>query len=253
MPPEQSFLEQGFLRALGARLREQRARRGQSLSEVSREAGLSRRYLTEAEAGRANPSALVLLRLTAVLGVSLGDLLDTALSRPARERVALVGLRGAGKTSVGRLLAQALEAPFVELDEEVERLAGLGLGEIFDLHGAAGFHRFEAEALERVLASAERIVIATGGSIVSAPRTYERLLATCRCVWLSAAPEQHFQRVLDQGDRRPMQDRPGAMQELQALLEERGPAYARCELSVPTDEREAAEVAALVVDALRLG
>ena len=253
MPPEQSFLEQGFLRALGARLREQRAKRGQSLSEVAREAGLSRRYLTEAEAGRANPSALVLLRLTAVLGVSLGDLLDTALSRPARERVALVGLRGAGKTSVGRLLARALEAPFVELDEEVERLAGLGLGEIFDLHGAAGFHRFEAEALERVLASAERIVIATGGSIVSAPRTYERLLATCRCVWLSAAPEQHFQRVLDQGDRRPMQDRPGAMQELQALLEERGPAYARCELSVPTDEREAAEVAALVVDALRLG
>ena len=253
MPPEQSFLEQGFLRALGARLREQRARRGQSLSEVAREAGLSRRYLTEAEAGRANPSALVLLRLTAVLGVSLGDLLDTALSRPARERVALVGLRGAGKTSVGRLRARALEAPFVELDEEVERLAGLGLGEIFDLHGAAGFHRFEAEALERVLASAERIVIATGGSIVSAPRTYERLLATCRCVWLSAAPEQHFQRVLDQGDRRPMQDRPGAMQELQALLEERGPAYARCELSVPTDEREAAEVAALVVDALRLG
>jgi len=253
MPPEQSFLEQGFLRALGARLREQRARTGQSLSEVAREAGLSRRYLTEAEAGRANPSALVLLRLTAVLGVSLGDLLDTALSRPARERVALVGLRGAGKTSVGRLLAHALEAPFVELDEEVERLAGLGLGEIFDLHGAAGFHRFEAEALERVLASAERIVIATGGSIVSAPRTYERLLATCRCVWLSAAPEQHFQRVLDQGDRRPMQDRPGAMQELQALLEERGPAYARCELSVPTDEQEAAEVAAVVADALRLG
>src|SRR5262245_31165280 len=125
---------QGFLARLGARLRERRAERGLALAELARRTELSRRYLTEAEAGRANPSVAVLLRLAAALGTTAADLLRD-LEEARSERVALVGLRGAGKSSVGKLLARELEAPFIELDARIEELAGLTLGELFDLHG----------------------------------------------------------------------------------------------------------------------
>src|SRR5262245_45635075 len=140
---------QAFLARLGGRLRELREEAGLALAELARRAGISRRYLTEAEAGRANLSVAVLVRLAEVLGTTPSALLDVS-GRP--ERSALVGLRGAGKSTVGQVLARDLEVPFVELDARVEDLAGLKLGEIFDLHGPDTFRRTEAEALERVLA-----------------------------------------------------------------------------------------------------
>jgi len=233
---------QAFLRDLGQRLREARAGAGLTLTEVARRADLSRRFLTDAEAGRANPSYLTLIQLAAALGTSLGELCDFPLTRPRGERVALVGLRGAGKSTVGRALALALEAPFVELDERIEKLAGLSLAEIFDVQGAEAYRRYEAEALEQVLSEGERLVIATGGSIVTSAETFARLRRTCRTVWVRAEPAEHFQRVLDQGDRRPMKNHPRAMAELQALLDEREPLYAQCELTIATTERAPGEV-----------
>jgi len=240
---------QGILRDLGRRLREQRERGGWTLSELARSADVSRRYLTEAEAGRANPTVLVLARLAEALGVELAALL--ASEPRATERVALVGLRGAGKSSVGRALARLLEAPFVELDDRVERLAGLRLAEIFELHGPEVFHRFEAEALEEVLAEGDRLVLATGGSLVDQAATFERLRATCRTVWLRAEPELHFRRVRDQGDERPMRGNPRAMEELRTILRRRAPSYSQAEVTVDTSELSVDEVVERIRAAVR--
>ncbi len=232
-----------FLRAFGRRVRSLREGADLGVLEAARAAGISRRTWTEVEAGRANPSLAVLARLADALSVTPAALL-AGLERPKRrERVAMRGLRGAGKSTVGRALARALEVPFVELDERVEALAGMALGEVFALHGTEGFHRYEAEALEEVLAEGS-VVLAAGGSLVDAPATFTRLRATCRTVWLQATPAAHFQRVMDQGDRRPMANRPRAMEELVQLLRAREPLYASCERAVATDGRRPEEVAA---------
>jgi len=235
---------------LGRRLRSERERLDLTVASLARRAGVSRRYVTETEAGRANPSLLVLDRLAQALGLEVPDLLRGAPRLRPVERVALVGLRGAGKSSVGRILALELEVPFVELDHEVETVAGLSLAEIFDLHGATAFHRYEAQALERVLASGERLVLATGGSITEAPANFDRLLETCHTVWLQAEPEEHFQRVLGQGDHRPMRERPGALAELGALLAARRPNYERCKAVVRTSGLTPAAVAERVLRTL---
>lgn len=240
--------EQGILEELGGRLRALREASGRTLAETARQAGISRRYLTEAEAGRANPSLLVLARLADALGVELAGLLERARAS-ASERIALVGLRGAGKSTVGRILARELEVPFLELDRRVEELAGLSLAEIFELHGPGAFRRLELEALERVLAEGGRIVIATSGSIVESSESFARLCATCRTVWLAADPEEHFQRVLAQGDRRPMRERPRAMEELRALLAAREAAYGRCALAVRTSGKSPEKVAREILSA----
>jgi len=243
---------QALLAELGARVRGLREGAGRTVLELAREAGISRRYLTETEAGRANPSLSVLARLAAALGVPLGELLDLGAVRRATERIALVGLRGAGKSTVGRLLARALEAPFVELDRRVEEESGLSLAELFDLQGEAGFCRFEAQALERVLAEGGRLVLATGGSIALHDASFRRLRATCRTAWLVATPEEHLRRVQEQGDVRPMRDRPHALDELRAILDERRAAYERCEIAVDTTGHAPAEVAARVLAELGL-
>jgi len=233
---------QALLQELGRRLRQARLDAGLKVSELARAADISRRHVTEAEAGRANLSIVLLASLATALDVPLGELCDlTPASRHGR--VALVGLRGAGKSSVGPLLALALEVPFVELDQRVEAAAGLSLSEIFDLRGAATFRRLEAEALEQVLAEGEQLVLATGGSIVTSPATFARLRSTCHTVWLRAAPEEHFRRVVDQGDRRPMRSRPRALEELKALLDARASAYGRCERIVETSGRTPEDVA----------
>lgn len=233
-----------ILADLGQRLREARVQAGLSLTELAERASVSRRYATDAEAGRANLSVIKLHDLARAAGISLGELLETPLGSKRSERVALVGLRGAGKSAVGRALALALEVPFVELDQRVEALAGTTLGEIFSMHGEERFHVLEREALEEVLAEGERIVIATGGSIVASAETFARLRETCRTVWLRAEPEEHYQRVLDQGDRRPMANHPRAMAELRSILAQREPLYAQCEIEVETSGRSVGEVVA---------
>lgn len=242
----------GILARLGARLAELREQQGLALSALAHQAEISRRYLTEAEAGRANLSVVVLQRLAEALGTSAADLLGHTVAARSSERIALLGVRGAGKTTLGRQLARALEVPFVELDQRVEEHAGLSLGELFDLHGPDAFRRHEAEALEQVLGEGDRLVLATGGSLVTHARTFARLLETCRTVWLRAAPEEHFARVLAQGDRRPMHARPRAMDELRALLDERALQYARCELTLATSGRAPAELVRELVRALGL-
>ena len=240
--PEQSSsrgpADQALLRDLGARLRSLREEAGLTVSELARLSELSRRHLTEIEAGRANPTATRLVDLARALDREPAELLDLAAARRGvwrGARVALVGLRGAGKSTLGRALALRMEVPFVELDRRIEEAAGLSLATVFELHGTLGFRRLEAETLEKVLAEGERFVLATGGSIVTSPATFARLRQTCHTVWLHAAPETHYERVVAQGDRRPMAGRPRALDELKAILAERGPLYARCEVSLDTE------------------
>lgn len=233
---------QTFLAELGRRLREARIEAGLSVTALALRARVSRRYVTEAEAGRANLTVIKLAEIARALGVPLRDLCDLALGSRRSRRIALVGLRGAGKSSAGRKLALALEAPFVELDQRVEQLAGMTLAEIFSLHGEEHFHLLEGEALERVLAEGDRLVLAAGGSIVAAPANFARLRRACRTIWLKAEPHDHFQRVLDQGDRRPMHDRPRAMSELENILRLREPLYAQCDVVIETSKKSVEEV-----------
>jgi XRE family aerobic/anaerobic benzoate catabolism transcriptional regulator len=234
---------QALLLELGRRLRAARERAGLSVSDLARASSVSRRHLTEAEAGRANLTVCTLHELATALGSRSADLVDIDPASWKAGRIALLGLRGAGKSSVGRALALSLELPFVELDQRIEEAAGLSLSAIFELHGVAGFRRLEREALESVLAHGGRLVLATGGSLVSAEETFARLRGTCHTVWLRARAEEHYQRVVAQGDVRPMRGRPRAMAELESLLEQRASAYARCETVVDTSERSAVDVA----------
>jgi len=241
---------QSFLSELGRRLRSARENAEMSVTAASEVARVSRRHWTETEAGRANPSILVLARQAVAVGATLAELVHMPWLLKDRERIALLGLRGAGKSTVGKALALSLEIPFVELDARVEELAGQSLGELFELQGPEGFRRFEAAALEDVLASGKRQVIATGGSIVLSEATFARLRTTCRTVWLQADPEDHYRRVEDQGDRRPMRDHPRAMQELRSILELREPAYGQADLSINTSASDAAGVVQTILDAI---
>lgn len=234
--------DQALLFALGARIRRTREALGQTVTGLAERAGVSRRYVTEAEAGRANVTVLKLSAMAGALRVTLADLCDLPIAPPRTERIALVGLRGAGKTTVGRLLATALETPFVELDERVERLAGLSLTAIFDIQGVETYKRLEREALEEVLAEGQRQVIATGGSIVTSPETFARLRESCRTVWLRAAPEAHLERVLSQGDHRPVEGHPRALEELREILARRDELYALADEHLHTDESVPAAV-----------
>lgn len=151
-----------------------------------------------------------------------------------RQRIALIGLRGAGKSTLGARLAQELDVPFIELDRLIEQASGSKLSMVFDLYGQNGFRRFERRCLEEVLEKHPHFVMATGGSIVSEPATFDRLLRECYTVWLQATPEEHMQRVIAQGDLRPMADNPEAMSELKQILNEREPLYRKADQIVDT-------------------
>jgi XRE family aerobic/anaerobic benzoate catabolism transcriptional regulator len=175
------------------------------------------------------------------------------VSMSVEGRIALVGLRGAGKTTLGKLAAQALGVPFVELDREIERAGGMELSEIFATHGQAMFRTLERQCLEAVVQRVNRVVIATGGSLVTEPATYDLLLSTCFVVWLSASPEEHMTRVLQQGDLRPMADGPHAMDDLKAILESRRALYARANAVVSTSEKTETEAFAALLAAIPRG
>jgi XRE family transcriptional regulator, aerobic/anaerobic benzoate catabolism transcriptional regulator len=177
-----------YLGRLGERVRAWRTEHAMTRKALAAASGVSERYLAQLEAGRGNISVLLLRRVARAIGVPVEHLVreDDA---PRAARVALVGLRGAGKSTLGGKLARSLGVPFIELDREVEKEAGAKLGEVFAMYGQDAFRRFERRALERVLNQNERAVIATGGSLVTDPSSYELLLERCFCVWLKASPQ----------------------------------------------------------------
>jgi XRE family transcriptional regulator, aerobic/anaerobic benzoate catabolism transcriptional regulator len=250
-------------------VRNARARRGLSRKLLAADSGVSERYLAQLEAGQGNVSILLLRQIATALNLPLAELLaedsgyaaeltlttqflrqlprqklaavrmqlvrDYGNARDERmKRIALIGLRGAGKSTLGAKLARALALPFVELDHEIEREAGTSLSEIFLLYGQAGYRRYERRCLEKVLEQSERAVIATGGSIVSEPGTYELLLSSCFTVWLKAAPEEHMARVVAQGDTRPMAGNDQAMEDLRRILDSRNMLYRQADVVVDT-------------------
>ena len=224
-----------LLSAVGAAVRGRREERGLTRRELAEKSGVSERYLAELEAGQGNISVARLQDVGRALGTSAGELLVSAQPEPSDKRVvALVGLRGAGKTTIGKSLAARLRVPFVELDALVERQAGLPLSAIFSLHGEAYYRRLAREVLARFLADTDAAVLATGGSVVTDRESYRLLQKRCRTVWLQATPEDHWRRVLAQGDVRPSAASPHAQDELRALLRTREPLYAQAELSVDT-------------------
>ncbi len=196
--------------------------------------------MAELEAGRANISVVNLAQLAQSLGVRAASLIE----EPAHDRgvIALLGLRGAGKSTVGPRLAKVLGVPFFELDRLVEAEAGMTLPELFSMHGEEYYRRLELVALKRFLAHHPRAVLATSGGVVTSSETFSVLLERTRTVWLRAQPEEHWDRVVRQGDLRPMQNRPHAMSELRRRLREREPLYSRAELTISTSGRKVAEV-----------
>ena len=224
--------EAAYLAQLGERVRAWRTQHGMSRKNLSAACGVSERYLAQLEAGEGNISVLLLRKVARAMGVPVATLVRE--EEPRLKPIALLGLRGAGKSTLGAKLAVELDMPFVELDREVEKEAGAKLGEVFAMYGQDAYRRFERRALERVLDEHERAVIATGGSLVTDKSNYEVLLQRCRCVWLSAAPEEHMQRVIAQGDMRPFKGRSAALDEIRALLNERDRLYGRAHATVDT-------------------
>src|ERR1043165_8540146 len=226
-----AILESDFLLQLGERVRAWRSAHATTRKALAAASGVSERFLAQLEAGQGNIAVLRLRELARAMSVPLESLVREA---PKKELVALIGLRGAGKSTLGAKLAEALKAPFIELDKEVEREAGAVLGEVFAMYGQEAFRRFERRALERVLAQHQRAVIAAGGGLVTDAGTYEQLLARCYCVWLKTKPDEHMARVIAQGDMRPFKGRSAALDEIKQLLEDRENLYARADATLDT-------------------
>ena len=257
-----------FLSALGKRVRQLRNSREMTRKIVSQEADVSERHLAQLEAGEGNISIVLLRRIAAALQVSLADLfaihneaaekqmisrfldrlplhrLEDVIERLTRDfvpeeearrrRIALIGLRGAGKSTLGAQLAAQKKVPFVELDREIEKETGMPLAEIFSLYGQSGFRSIEKRTLERVLKEYDRVVLSVGGGIVSEKENYDYLLANCYAVWVKAQPEEHMSRVIAQGDFRAMAGSDRAMEDLRRILEARELLYRKADVHLDT-------------------
>lgn len=271
-----------LLKELGARVKTLRAETRLTQMDLAERATLSPRFVAQLEAGQANISILRLAEISAALDRPLQELIPPPrdagslhteiwqlLSRCRaadwqelrhwlRQRVgetqplfiALVGLRGAGKSTVGPRLAKRLKTEFIELDSLVEQAAGISLGEIFALHGEDYYRRLERAALADLLATARGGVVATGGSVVTDAENWELLKRRCFTVWLRALPHEHLTRVQKQGDTRPIQGRPAALAELKALLARREPLYGEAQLTVKTTDKSPSRVVSKIVAAL---
>lgn len=262
-----------YLRKLGERVRTLRHQRGITRKALAGYARVSERYLAQLEAGLGNVSIVLLRRIARAIGLPVAQLvhdgeeptLDLVLltqflerlpaaavaeardmllrhfSAPSddlrRRRIALIGLRGGGKSTLGRMLAERRHVPFIELDREIERRSGASLTEIFDMFGQETFRRAEREALDDILLRHEQFVVAAGGSIVTEPGTLELLLASCFTVWVRAAPEEHMRRVVAQGDMRPVANSTRAMEDLLSILKSREPLYAKADAMLTTTDK----------------
>ena len=263
-----------FLVALGKRVGALRARRGLTRKAVAIAADVSERHLANLEYGLGNASILVLLQVAGALQCSLAEIIgdrtttspewlmirelldqrDEAVLKRVRiaigemlgtggvnalrsSRIALVGLRGAGKSSLGQLLAEDLGFPFVELSREIEKFAGCSVSEILGLYGMNAYRRYERRALEEAIQIYPEAVIATPGGLVSDPATFNLLLTHCTTVWLQASPEDHMRRVMEQGDLRPMADSKEAMEDLKDILAGRAPFYSKADFTLDTSSQ----------------
>jgi XRE family aerobic/anaerobic benzoate catabolism transcriptional regulator len=235
-----------FLETVGATVRSHRERRGWSRRELAEHSGVSERFLAQLETGSGNISLRRFSEVAHALGTTPSLLLAPAEAPASQRPIALLGVRGAGKSSVGAALAKKLGIAFVELDQRIEAAAGLPLGEVFALHGEAYYRRVEREVLTSLLAEPAPMVLATGGSIVNDPTNYALLRARCRTVWLRATPEDHWNRVVAQGDQRPMAENPHAFEELRGLLVARARLYAQADREVDTTSRTVRQVVAAI-------
>jgi XRE family aerobic/anaerobic benzoate catabolism transcriptional regulator len=255
------------LSQLGARIRRARKEAGLTIAALAAESGLSARFLGAVERGRANISVRGLLQISEALGIPAAELLaaegEDQESRsevlrmlhdmdhseleltleflrqrrpePGRSlHFALVGLRGAGKTTIGRTVASSLDARFVELDREVEHAAGIAMGDIFAIHGEEYYRQLERECLVRLVAEPGPLILATGGSLVTSTESYSVLRRHFVTCWLKASAEDHWDRVLAQGDLRPISGHPSAKERLVELLEQRSPLYSLAHYVVDT-------------------
>ena len=278
--------ETGFLEELGQRVRTTRALRGMSRKVLAKVSGISERYIAQLESGKGNVSIVLLRRVANAMAAHLEDLIPSGEPAPdwpvirdllrkatpnqiaqardalsghsgaAAQRqmsfsgIALIGLRGAGKSTLGRMLAKKIGWSFVELNKEIEAQNGLSVAEIIALYGQEGFRRMEQAALGQLLARKELMVLATGGGIVSEPLTFDLILSSFYTIWLKAKPEEHMARVRRQGDLRPMADDRSAMAELRNILVSREPLYARASAVVDTAGLSIDSAAARLVEAV---
>lgn len=225
-----------ILDVVARRVRQTRGARRWTIRELAERSGLSVRFLVQLESGAGNISVRRLDDIARALQITPAELLTDA-EADAPRTIALLGLRGAGKTTIGRQLARRLHLRFVELDRRIEQIANLSLAEIFSLYGDEHYRRLEREALAKVLHEGRATMLATGGGIVTSPDTYALLKKSTVTVWLRASPDDHWTRVLRQRDRRPMADRPQAMADLRAILAAREPLYAAATYTVDTSSR----------------
>ncbi len=285
-PGQQYVRDSDHLKMLGDQVRQARTRRGMTRKLLARDSGVSERYLAKLESGQGNVSILLLRRIARALHAPLEalvlegpeppvDLVHTVEflrrlsledlkqahqlllrhfggmdSASRRDRIALIGMRGAGKSTLGALLAKRRGVPFLELDRLIEEESGVPLTAIFDLYGQSAFRRLERQCLDQVIAQRRRFVLSTGGSVVSEPATFERLLTTCFTVSLRASPEEYMQRVIAQGDMRPMADNREAMADLERILLAREPLYSKADETIDTSGRTVKESLALLIKAL---
>jgi XRE family aerobic/anaerobic benzoate catabolism transcriptional regulator len=234
-----------FLATVGAAVRAQRERKGWSRRELAATSGVSERFLAQLETGDGNISLRRFAEVAGALGTTPAALLAPH-GEPEAKPIALLGVRGAGKSTVGAHAEERdrLGLGFVEVDQEIETATGLSLGDVFTLHGEAYYRRVEREVLARLLAEPAPSVLATGGSLVNDPTTYALLRSHARTIWLRARPEDHWNRVVAQGDQRPMAENPHAFAELRALLAAREKLYARADHTVETSGRTVRQIVA---------
>jgi XRE family transcriptional regulator, aerobic/anaerobic benzoate catabolism transcriptional regulator len=269
-PRSEAAAADAFAAAVGGLVRSARAKRGITRRQLAEQSGASERYLAQIESGQGNPSVTILKGIADALDVPVAELLPSAggrgeafnrifdliasvppselgaiadliegrttadLAADRAQRIALVGLRGAGKSTLGTLLAQRLGVPFIELDRLIEQDYGARIPDLIEIAGIATFRRYERDCLERVIAAHDAAVIATAGGIVSSPETYGLLLRRTHTVWIKARPEEHMRRVMAQGDFRPMAKNREAMSDLVAILDARSADYARAEAELDT-------------------
>lgn len=280
-PPAAPPADRAFLGELGQRVRKMRAQRGMSRKALAAASGVSERYLARLESGEGNLSIVLLRRVARATGAPIEDLVGdeplpaqwpllrqllrtaapeaieaavaalrggagsepTGKGAPTTGRIALIGLRGAGKTTLGRVVALRLGWTFIEINHEIERLAGFSVTEIFKLYGQGGYRRLEQRALRTIAAMPAPLLLATGGGLVAEPLTFDLLLHAFDTIWVKARPHEHMTRVREQGDLRPMSNESDAMDELVAILSSREPLYARARAVLDTSGQSLEESA----------